>query len=423
MSAQPQATLALDHIEELSRRAGEDGEKLTLRRRARALLDPLVLPSRSRHLWRYSNPARFLPVVDPSATAPTAASPAWRLDEPLAGAAIVAGGAVRMIGWDEAARRAGVTVEDLHHAPAPELGETVPPEHGFVEAINTAAWRGGVLVRVPPGVILEHPIRLRFVAGAAGTTSVPRVLVVIGAGSAVEIVEGHLEGGDGALVLGVSEVLVGEGATLRYGLVQRWDAGVTGHLTLRAHLEADAKAQLSLASFGGTQYKLDIGATLAGKGAEVETYGVGMGADAQRFDHHTEHVHLAPNTRSNLGFKVAMTGASRSAYTGLIRIAKDAPGCEAYQENRNLLLSGKARADSIPELEILNEDVRCSHGATMSRIDSEQLFYLQSRGLPRMQAVRLIVYGFLGQTLARLPQVTRERIEAFIAARLHSEAS
>ena len=424
MSAVAQERVLLEHVAELSRMAGEDGAKLALRLRARAQLDPLVLPSRSRHLWRYSDPARFLPAADPSASAPTAVSPAWRLDEPLAGAAIVAGGAVRMIGWDEAARHAGVIVEDLHHAPAPELGEIVPPEHGFVEAVNAAAWRGGILVRVPPGVTLEHPIRLRFVAGGAGTTSVPRVLVVIGAGSSVEIVEGHLEGGDGARVLGVSELFVGEGATLRYGLVQRWEAGVTGHLTVRARLAAATKAQLSLASFGGVRYKLDIGATLAGEGAEVETYGVAMGTDAQRFDHHTEHLHLAPKTRSNLGFKVAMTGASRSSYTGLIRIAKDAPGCEAYQENRNLLLSSKARADSIPELEILNEDVRCSHGATMSRIDNDQLFYLQSRGLPRMQAVRLIVYGFLGQTLARLPEASRERIEAFIAARLHSsEAS
>ncbi len=423
MSAQAQLTLALDHVDELSRLAGEDGAKLALRRHARSLLDPLVLPSRSRHLWRYSDPARFLPGADPTALAPAAVSPAWHLEEPLSGAAIVAGGAVRMIGWDEAARRAGVSVEDLHRAPAPELGTAVPAEHGFVEALNLAAWRGGVLVRVPPGVTLENPIRLRFVAGGAGTVSVPRVLVVIGAGSSVEIVEGHLEGGDGAQVLGVSEVFVGEGAHLRYGLVQRWDLGVTGHLTVRARLEGRAEAQFALASFGGARYKLDIGAALAGEHAEVETYGVGMGAGDQRFDHHTEHIHLARNTRSNLGFKVAMTGSSRSAYTGLIRIAKHATGCEAYQENRNLLLSEKARADSIPELEILNDDVRCSHGATMSSIDDEQLFYLQSRGLPRQQAIRLIVYGFLGKTLARLPATSRERIEAFIAARLHSEAS
>ena len=423
MSAVAKERVTIEHVEELSRACGEDAGKLALRRGARALLEPLALPSRARHLWRYSDPATFLPAADPTAAVPVAVSPAWRLDEPLAGAAIVAGGAVRMIGWDEAARRAGVVVEDLHHAPAPELATLVPAEHGFVEALNLAAWRGGVLVRVPAGVVLDHPIRLRFVAGGAGSVSLPRVLVVLGAGSAAEIVEGHGEGGDGSRVLGVSELLVGEGATLRYGLVQRWDGGVTGHLTVRARLAAGARVQLSPASFGGAQYKLDIGATLAGEGAAVETWGVAMGGDAQRFDHHTEHLHLAANTRSDLGFKAAMADTARSAYTGLIRIAKEAPGCEAYQENRNLLLSAGARADSIPELEILNEEVRCSHGATMSRIDAEQLFYLQSRGLPRGQAVRLIVFGFLGQTLAHLPAASRERVEALIAARLHQGAA
>jgi Fe-S cluster assembly protein SufD len=105
----------------------------------------------------------------------------------------------------------------------------------------------------------------------------------------------------------------------------------------------------------------------------------------------------------------------------MIRIARDAGGSEAYQENRNLLLSDRARADSIPELEILTDDVRCSHGATVAPLDPEQLFYLQSRGLPPNQAMRVIVYGFLDQTLQRLPERTRERIEALVANRLHAD--
>jgi Fe-S cluster assembly protein SufD len=148
---------------------------------------------------------------------------------------------------------------------------------------------------------------------------------------------------------------------------------------------------------------------------------VAMGGDQQHFDHHTEHSHEAVKTFSNLDFKVALTHAARSAYTGMIRIAPHAAGSQAYQENRNLLLSHDARAESIPELEILTDDVRCSHGATVAPIDPEQLFYLNSRGLPNLQATRVIVYGFLDQTLARLPQTTRERIEAFVAARLHTE--
>ncbi|HVN74764.1 MAG TPA: Fe-S cluster assembly protein SufD [Thermoanaerobaculaceae bacterium] len=412
--------LALDHVEEASRAAGEDAALLALRNQARVLLSPLDLPDRARHLWRYTDPSRFLPESDPTALAPTDVGPPWRLDEPLSVAALLAGGALRVVEVDPKARKAGVTVEDLHRATVGgHLGSIVPPSHGFLEAINTAAWRGGVLVRVPDGVELQHPIRLRLVAGIP---TIPRVVVLAGRGSSFEIIEGHVGGERGAgKVIGVTEIVVGEGASVRYGLVQRWETGVVGHLTARARVHSGARFQMSLASFGGTVFKADVGAILAGEGAEVETCGVAMGGDSQHFDHHTEHVHESGKTHSNLDFKVALTGSARSAYTGMIRIAPGAAGAEAYQENRNLLLSENARAESIPELEILTDDVRCSHGATVSPVDPEQLFYLKSRGLPHLQAMRVIVYGFLDQTLARLPQTTRDRIAALVAARLHSD--
>ena len=420
MSAEPVPTLALEHVPELSSAAGEDRALLDLRNQAREMLATLGLPNRAAHLWRYTDPARFLPATDPTDLAPTDVGPTWRLEEPLSVAGLLAGGALRVVEVDGCARRAGVAVEDLHRAGVNDLlGRLVPASHGFVEAINAAAWRGGVLIRVPAGVELEHPIRLRLVAG---TLAVPRVLIVAGEGSSFEIIEGHVGSErSGGMVLGVSELFVGAGANVRYSLVQRWEPGVVGHLTVRAKVERGARFQMSLASFGGATFKADVGAVLAGEGTEVETAGVAMGGDQQHFDHHTEHIHEAPKTTSNLDFKVALTHAARSAYTGMIRIAPHAPGSQAYQENRNLLLSPDARAESIPELEILTDDVRCSHGATVAPLDPEQLFYLASRGLPRLQAMRVIVYGFLDQTLARLPQTTRERIEALVAARLHTE--
>jgi len=424
MSARPEVAaprVTLAHVEELSRARGESGELLEARRAAQALLDPLVLPHRSGHLWRYTSPERFLPDADPTVVAPMAITPEWERDEPLAGAALIAGGALRWVELDEEARKAGVTVEDLHRASAVRLlGTLVPATHGFVEALNTAAWHGGIAVTVPPNVVLEHPIRLRFVASAEAV-SVPRTLVVAGADSSFEILEGHVGGGVPTQVLGVSEIFVEAGANVRYALIQKWDAGVVGHLTTRARVDSGAHFQMALASFGGSLYKADVGALIAGEGAQVETFGVAMGGDAQHFDHHTEHIHSGNKTHSNLDFKVALTGSARSAYTGMIRIEEHAAACEAYQENRNILLSGDARADSIPELEILNEDVRCSHGATVAPLDPEQLFYLSSRGLPNSQALRLIVFGFLDQTLARLPQASRERLQALVAARLHGE--
>ena len=420
MSAEPIPNLPLEHVSELSSAAGEGRALLALRNQAREAVSPLVLPARANHLWRYTNPARFLPESDPTALTPIDVGPTWRLDEPLSVAALLAGGATRLVEMDAAARKSGVVVENLHRISVGDLlGTIVPASHGFLEAINMAAWRGGVLVRVPAGVSLEHPIRLRLVAG---DLSLPRVLVVGGEGSSFEVIEGHVGGDRGTgKVIGVSEILVGKGANVRYGLVQRWESGVVGHLTARARVLTGARFQMSIASFGGTTFKADVGAFLAGEGAEVETYGVAMGGDSQHFDDHTEHIHEYGKTHSNLDFKVALTGSARSAYTGMIRIAPGAAGAEAYQENRNLLLSENARAESIPELEILTDDVRCSHGATVSPLDPEQLFYLESRGLPRLQAMRVIVYGFLDQTLARLPQTTRERIAALVAARLHTD--
>lgn len=414
----PFATLA--DPSPLSKAFGEPPWLASFRKQAAEQARMTPLPNRARHLWRFSNPERFLPNQDPLSLAPTPTPPPWRLDEELAAAVLLSGASVQVVHLSPEAQSAGVTVAPLGQAPVQEfLGKAVPPQHGFLEALNAAAFRPGVAVVVPPKVRLENPIRLRLFA--ADGLFFPRVVVVLGEEASAEIVEGHVGGGEHSLVLGVTEVFAGPGAQLRYDLVQRWELDVTGHLTSRIVLGEGARAQVALASFGGSMAKVDTGVILQGNRADVETYGVALGTGNQHFDHHTEHIHAASQTHSNLDFKVALAGQARSVYTGLIRIEEQAATCEAYQENRNLLLSEEARAESIPELEILNEDVRCTHGATVAPLDEEQVFYLKSRGIPHHQALRLIVYGFLDQTLSRLPEKTRERIEALVAGRLHGE--
>jgi Fe-S cluster assembly protein SufD len=162
---------------------------------------------------------------------------------------------------------------------------------------------------------------------------------------------------------------------------------------------------------------VDVGAILTGQGARSELNGLVIGDGRQHFDHHTVHDHRARHTWSNIDFKTALFKKSRSAYTGLIRIDEQSAGSEAYQENRNLLLSRKARADTIPELEILTDDVQCTHGATVAPVDDEQIFYLSSRGVPSSDAVRLIVEGFLKSTLESIPALLREITEPMISAR------
>jgi len=147
-------------------------------------------------------------------------------------------------------------------------------------------------------------------------------------------------------------------------------------------------------------------------------YGLLFGSGRQHFDNHTLHHHASGQTMSNIDFKVVLRDKALSAYTGLIRIDEGAPVCEAYQENRNLLLNPGTKAETIPELEILNEEVSCSHGATLGPVSPTEIFYLTSRGIPESEAIRMIVSGYVASTLQLVPADLRERIEDFVNTRL-----
>jgi Fe-S cluster assembly protein SufD len=170
--------------------------------------------------------------------------------------------------------------------------------------------------------------------------------------------------------------------------------------------------------FGGALSKQNFGTILDGPGAQSDMYGLLFGTGYQQFDNHTLQQHNIGPTLSNIDFKVVLKDKARSAYTGLIRIENDAKTCEAYQENRNLLLNKGTKAESIPELEILNEDVQCTHGATVGPIDPLMVFYLQGRGIEREEAVRMIVSGFVASTLKLVPEDIRERLEEVVMERL-----
>jgi Fe-S cluster assembly protein SufD len=296
-------------------------------------------------------------------------------------------------------------------------GQAVPADHGWFEALNQAAWTDGLVIEAPAGLVLTEPVRV-LVPALAGQDLLPRLLLLAGRSASLTVVEEHLGGGANGLVVGVTEILLDPGAEVRHVLVQRWQDGQRGHLTQRALLDRDARYHGAIASLGGSLAKLDLGAILAGPGARSELVGVTLPCGRQHLDHHTLHRHTAGHTWSNIDFKAAVFDRARSTYTGLIRIEKDAPVSEAYQENRNLLLTDRARVDTIPELEILTDEVSCSHGATVAPIEPEQLFYLQSRGIPGEAARRLIVRGFVEPTLRLLPEGLREEIESLIEARL-----
>ena len=400
-----------------------------------AQIPSVSFPSRVAHLWRYTDPQWFingdtdLPRTGVQERAPWSAFLTEELDaRELAGAACLRDGFTAQIVLDAEAVQRGLRILNLSDGAGElpglveqHLGILVGSEFGKFEAQANALWTSGVLVFVPRGVKLERPVHL-LCAPQSVEHRIHRLLVVMEEDSALELIDeyGTLDDptAEIAHATAIVELFVGPGARLSYIPVQNWGRATVSYLTQRARLGADARLETVLVSTGSKIAKLDAGAILAGRGAQSNFFGLAIGDHNRHFDHHTVHDHQAGNTASNLHFKIALKDKANSVYTGLIRIADAAPNCEAYQENRNLLLSAGARAQSIPELEILNKDVRCTHGATVGKIDPKEVFYLSSRGIDPHEAVKLIVAGFVAPIVERVPDVARERLRGLLFDRL-----
>jgi len=201
--------------------------------------------------------------------------------------------------------------------------------------------------------------------------------------------------------------------------VQKWSHAAWHLADQRAELQKNAKLKLFNVTLGGRFSKNRVEASLVGEGAEAELKAIYFASGEQFFDFHTLQDHQVGNTRSDLLFKGALQDTARTVYAGLIKIEKHAARSDAYQANRNLVLSDKAKATSIPMLEIDNNDVRCTHGATVRPVDPNHLFYLRSRGIPEKTAKRMLIQGFFGDVLDRIPfQHARDLVAAELESRI-----
>ena len=266
---------------------------------------------------------------------------------------------------------------------------------GKFAALADAVWLRGGFVYVPDGRELSAPIEL-----VAEEGPYPRMVIVVGANARASISETHRFGG--RLCAGVVDLIVRPGAHLTYAHVQECGPETVVFSQQHARIQRDAKLITLNFGIGGRLAKSDVEVELLGQGAESEMLGLVFGERNQQFDYHTLQGHRARDTRSDLLYKVALDDSAHSIYTGVIVIENGAPGSEAYQANRNLLLSSGARADTQPKLEILVDDVsRCTHGATVGPVDDEQVFYLRTRGLDVDAATRLIVEGFFQEVFEK----------------------
>ncbi len=285
------------------------------------------------------------------------------------------------------------------------LGTVVAAEDPFV-ARNEVDWTGGALVYVPRNVTIEQPIVLSVVQDADGTQLNWRTLVVLEEGARAEVWEQYLSSREDvdALFNTVVELAVGPNAHLRYvcgqGLSERsWIFG-----SQRAEVQRDAELDWVALGFGSARGKVRMETKLAGPGARGKVTGAYAGHARQHLDFDTTQEHAAPNTFSDLAFRGVLQDRANAVWRGMIRVDPGAQQTDAFQESRNLLLSRRAHADAIPGLEIEANDVRCTHAAAIAQVDAEQLFYLQSRGLSRDAAHRLIVEGFLQALVERFEQ-------------------
>ena len=301
------------------------------------------------------------------------------------------------------------------------LGALVPGTEGKFQAANAALWSDGALVHAPARAVFEAPVVVEIDASALdGAAVFPRLLIVAEEQAEVTVVLRTRSAEAALLAAGTIEIDVGQAARVRLLLDDRWGAATQDFTTVRARLARDADLEVASIAIGGRILKQTVEVALEGEGAHSAIRAVALGDGDQHFDFVTLQDHVGARTLSAVEVKAALAGASRSIYYGVTRVGVDAAGAAANQENRNLLLSKRARADSDPVLEILTADVvRCGHAATVGPVDQDALFYLQSRGLDRRTALQLLVNGFFQSVLGNiaLPGVAEE-LEATVFAKL-----
>jgi len=278
------------------------------------------------------------------------------------------------------------------------LGQIVPAADLFT-ARNESRWRDGVLVYVPRGARLTEPLRLT-IGGAHGEDIEWRALVVLDEGAEAEVWERYDSDGE-SLFNAVVELVVGDGANLRYVCEQELSDRSWVFATQRAEVGRDANLDWVALGFGSAHGKVRMETKLAGRGSSARVTGAYAGDGAQRLDYDTTQEHAAEDTVSDLAFRGVLGGHATAVWRGMIRVDPGAQRTDAFQESRNLLLSTDAHADAIPGLEIEADDVRCTHAAAVAQVDAEQLYYLRAHGLPAPEAKRLVVEGFLQELVER----------------------
>jgi Fe-S cluster assembly protein SufD len=403
-----------------------------LRQRGRESFAALGLPSRRQEEWRFTRLKGIEEEIfqPPDVVASRIDISPWRVSD--AHLLVFIDGTFSPDVSEVSDLPDGVVVSNLVLATASNskavsehLGSLAGLERHPFAALNTALVADGAFIHLPAGVEMERPIQLVFVSGSEGrpTLSAPRILIVAEAASRATVVEQYLGDGGTSLSCPVSEIVLAEDAVLDHVVVQEEEISAH-HLAVRqVKLATNSRYSAQTISLGGALARTDIDVVLDGEGATASLDGLYLVDGAQQADTHLTVRHAQPNCESHQLYKGILAGSSRAVFNGRIIVDQDAQKTDANQANRNLLLSDSATVHSNPQLEIFADDVRCTHGSTVGRLDEEAIFYLRSRGIARDGAIRLLTLAFAGEVLERIPvDELRERLEVVIALRLAAMA-
>jgi Fe-S cluster assembly protein SufD len=380
----------------------------------------LPVPSTTEEHWRFTNLRGFDPEAFAADGVAAVARPESMLEVDVAGVAFVGESGIEIERSPD-----GIRFEPLAEAHE-RLGELVSWQDDKFAAHNAAAWRHGLLVHVPRGLELERPLYVRVANAAEGGSLFWRLLVIAEEGARFSLIEEYASASPSlsSYSNAVVELFVEQAARLEYVSLQNLSAETWHFASHHARVERDAELDWVSGGFGSKKGKTRIQNDLAGPGATSRVTGAYFADGEQHLDYDTFQEHIAPNTESDFAFKGALRDTATAVWRGMIRVEEDAQKTNAYQECRNLMLSPTTHAVPIPGLEILANDVRCTHGATVGRVDREQLFYLMARGLPRAEAERLIVRGFFQDVLDRIDlEPVREAVTTALEARIPQAGS
>jgi len=367
------------------------------------------LPDASEEIWRYSRISELdldayrpalgdpgVPTTGPETSIPNSSGERAAL-------VVVHNGRPTRIDVDPALAAKGLVVSDVADLPdGDDLLSHLTVADAFTE-LNTAFLPGATVVRIPRGLAVEQPIVIVHHLDGDGIASFARTIVLAGENSDATVIEHQSSSDVAAFSDPVVELEVGDAARLRYLNVQDLGARIFQVGYQSSRVGRDATLQSSVVALGGDYARVRTDSRIDGKGGTSYLTAVYFADGSRMHDFRTIQDHIAPKTTRDLLFTGAVSDTARSVYSGLTRAGKEARGTNAYQTNRNLVLSDGAGAESVPNLEIETNDVVCSHASAVGPIDEEQRYYLESRGIPPQVAERLIVLGFFGEVLDRLP--------------------